>query len=468
MVKNLGLFLILTLLYLILGKICLALALPPGYSAPIWLPTGVMVTSLFFASLEIVVPATLLGSFFVNFALTHSLHPSLWDSLAMSGTTALGSVACVAMSWPFMRLFKIWRRRPGRDEKKILLLLLALGPFCALFSSLCGVFDLLYFGVIEREYFLTNWAHWWVGDSIGILLMLPIGYVLLFPRQKIPWRRGLGLLFPLVIVLLGLTLIFSYSDRTEVQALQDSFSHSADRLTREVNDGLKLDIELMTSLRSFYEGSSVVEEHEFHEFLSGSFKNHPDLEQIIWIPSRESPLYLSFYSHSDADPHFEPLFVKDKIWRKVKDTRVPVVGPQIQNMQLLIFPVSKKNVPLGMLVGVVNTEKMISSAAQRAEMHGYEIQLIDQNTKIANYWRNGNLSEMEKLTREGAIRHNYDFQVLDHVWSLEITTTRSQLLNAAPGPTLLLLFFGLIFVYLICSLQLLLYFRSENAEKETP
>ena len=229
---------------------------------------------------------------------------------------------------------------------------------------------------------------------------------------------------------------------------------------------MKRDTEMMNSLVSFYEGSALVEEHEFHEFLFGSFKSHRNMEQVIWIPSLESPLYRNFYSHSDGDPRFDPLFIKDKIWRKVKDMRTPIIGPQIQNMQLLVFPVSKKNILLGMLVGVINSEKMITTAAQRTEMHSFEIELIDQNTKMSNVWKNGTLSQVEKVTRDGIIRHSYDFQILDHAWTIDVTTTRSQLFSSVPTSTLILLFFGLVFSYLASSLQLLLHFRSGNAEKD--
>jgi integral membrane sensor domain MASE1 len=457
--------------YTALGILCLRMAIPPGFSSPIWLPLGFACASIFIFGPRIAAISTFLGALITNIYHTAALlAPDRMDAALVAISMAMGSTLAVLLASHFVKKFECASRpssQPLYCEKKTISLLFTLGFCCSLVSSIIGTGSLVLFKVVSANFVLISWAHWWVGDGIGIILIAPVG--LMWARYKGP-RPLLKLLkysLPALAALASLTTIFTVSNNILAKSFEFNFHRSSDRLARQIQDDVRHDTDMLMALVGFYKGSDAVEEQEFRDFLNTVFDQNHRMEQIVWIPSGQSPRYKKFYSHTYNLNKLDPLFIKDKIWSNSNVIKNPALGLQLQDRQLMIFPIYKESLFLGLVVGVMNFEKLLASTAQNSDIQNFEIRLQDLATPKSSRWRSNPDVNIEKSLKNGNVLYSYSFPVLDHNWKIDISTTRVDLYRGLPGTMFTNLFFGLVFSFFVMALQLILYLRLKSAENAT-
>src|SRR5260370_29435855 len=76
------------------------------------------------------------------------------------------------------------------DNGRQVLRFLLLPPLCCLTSASLSLSGLWALGVVTATDLPTSWLSWWVGDTLGVLVVLPLMLVLFGePRQL--WRARL-------------------------------------------------------------------------------------------------------------------------------------------------------------------------------------------------------------------------------------------------------------------------------------
>jgi integral membrane sensor domain MASE1 len=170
--RRLLVYLALPLAYIATGRLGLLLAVPPGYATPVFLPAGIAVTATFVAG-AIALPGTFLGSFLLN----------LWIGYLIAGgnhltqiVTALiiaaGSMTQAAIGGAVLRR-TIGYPAPFEKESDILLFFLVAPIFC-LTSATLSLGGLWTLGVVELPELPMNWVMWWLGDTLGVIVALPL------------------------------------------------------------------------------------------------------------------------------------------------------------------------------------------------------------------------------------------------------------------------------------------------------
>ncbi|MGY0489328.1 MASE1 domain-containing protein [Streptomyces sp. WG-D5] len=144
---------------------------------PIWPPTGLAVAALLVFGAW-VLPGIALGSLLVITSLTT---PTLTSLITVTGNTVGPLCACLLLRWAGFRT-DISRLRDGTS-------LVFLGGFGAmLISATTGVAPQLWTGDLDTGEFWAVWLAWWVGDTMGVLLVTPSLLVLRRGARAI--RRG--------------------------------------------------------------------------------------------------------------------------------------------------------------------------------------------------------------------------------------------------------------------------------------
>jgi PAS domain S-box-containing protein len=171
----------LALTYVGAGALGLQFAAPPGYATIVWPPSGLGLAGLILYGQRLW-PGIFVGSIILNAFVgsAFSIEGVNGEALAVAACIAAAStLQAVVASFAIRRSFGM----PIRLHNYADLARFAVisGPVCCTIAALLGVATLLMSGRIGPEALVTNFLHWWFGDTFGVLLFLPIGLLN-------PWR----------------------------------------------------------------------------------------------------------------------------------------------------------------------------------------------------------------------------------------------------------------------------------------
>jgi integral membrane sensor domain MASE1 len=180
------LYAVLPLAYIVSGRLGLVLAVPPGYATVVFLPAGIAVTATVVAG-GTALPGIFLGSFLLNLWIGHLMPKS--TQIAAALVIAAGSMAQAAIGGTALRRMIGYRapfendRAPFENARDILVYLL-LAPLLCLTSATISLGGLWALAAVELRDLPMNWTTWWLGDTLGVLLALPLMLLLAEHSQK--------------------------------------------------------------------------------------------------------------------------------------------------------------------------------------------------------------------------------------------------------------------------------------------
>lgn len=199
--------------YVLTGKLAVLLALPPGYATAIFPPAGIAVGVAF-----VIGRPSLLGIFLGSFAL------NLWVSYStprLIYPPAYIAAALIASASTLQAGIGGWllRRQLGYpcafDRARTINLFLLLTPSICLISATVSVASLLALGLVNSAHAPANWLTWWLGDTMGVLIVLPIVMVAI-GQPRLLWRkRKFVITVPLSIAVAFFVFAFLQAARWE-------------------------------------------------------------------------------------------------------------------------------------------------------------------------------------------------------------------------------------------------------------
>jgi PAS domain S-box-containing protein len=282
---------ILTVLYVLTGKLGLLLAVPPGYATIIWPPSGIALGMLIIGGARLW-PGVFAGSLLLNAYNSGVFAEADWFSaklLAAAGI-ALGSTlqSLVGRALIARLLGLPLRLNTLRD---IFLLLAIGGPLTCVIAASVGVTTLASLGIVQHGDLVANWLAWWSGDLLGVLVFMPL--VLLAPgsRETLKWRDsdvGQLPLAALLLLLMPLGLTF-YLWKASVENNQRHGAAKFETLTIESENALQNRLSsyggALLGAAGFIQGSNEVSRDEWRTYVDtvGVRDNFPGINGIGWI-----------------------------------------------------------------------------------------------------------------------------------------------------------------------------------------
>ena len=171
---------ILALVYLFAGLLGTNLALPPGFSTPVFPASGIALAAVMWRGYRIW-PGILIGSLCMNTWISHSNIPdfSLINFLPVGIGIGLGaSGEALLGAYLFRRLSR--SNNPLDQVKNVLVFLIISGLISSMVSASVGVVSLSLGNLAEWNNFSEPWLTWWLGDAMGIWLFAPL--ILIFTQ----------------------------------------------------------------------------------------------------------------------------------------------------------------------------------------------------------------------------------------------------------------------------------------------
>jgi len=270
--------------YYIVGRLALFLAIPPGYATAVWPAAGVGLVAILVLGYR-VWPGIVIAHFFVNvFTAYDASSPdavlkSLTLPLIIAGGGALQAVYGAALIRRYVGSMIVLQ-----DEKEIAKFLALGGPVSCLISATIGQAALLAWGLISPSDMPFSWFTWWVGDTIGVLVVAPLLLAWLAPPRD-RWRtRRAALTWPTAVALSLAVALYVHISGREQQRIRAEFEGVADALGRSFTSSVGRHLDAVTTLQDLFAGVEPMDRAAFAAFASPLQRRHPGVQALEWAP----------------------------------------------------------------------------------------------------------------------------------------------------------------------------------------
>jgi signal transduction histidine kinase/integral membrane sensor domain MASE1/DNA-binding NarL/FixJ family response regulator len=294
--RLLTLIIILGAVYFVTGKLGISLAVPPGFATIIWPPSGISVATLIVCGFGLW-PGVLLGSLLLN------LHLMMLSSSETLSFLQLATAASIATGSTLQALLGAWigkkvlgnfsQIEPLKNIKKIGILFLLCGPVICVVAPSLSVFALFMNNALAGEQILHNWLTWWMGDTFGVIVFLPLTFLIIHEIIDFhDYRTGKKPISSLAIITVIIPLIstlfaWDYSSTYIYQKNLQQFSNLAEENRKALEYRMESYSHILLGGAGFFSGSQNVSRSEWGAFsdMVDVTRNFPGVSGIGYIES---------------------------------------------------------------------------------------------------------------------------------------------------------------------------------------
>ncbi len=289
MIKLLKINVVALLLYWLLALSTELLAIPPDYATPVWPSAGVAL-GFVIAYGRRVYPGIFLGALLAN--LSTSLMQGItldFGQVLFAASIAVGATLQSALAKYALKQLHVLPHQLVSGASVALFLIMA-GPVSCLLNSINGATMLVLFDIVPAQLWVSNWLVWWVGDSVGALILTPI--VLRFidysKQVEVRWQFFLVSLIFLVLVMVSFFVVRNLEQASRKELLVDKGQQLKTILTFNAN----AIIGVHNALTHFFSASDFVSKQEFDLFSKPLLDRHKAISSVQWIPSGGESTYI--------------------------------------------------------------------------------------------------------------------------------------------------------------------------------
>ena len=165
----------LAIAYAISGMLSTLLAVPPGYASPMFPPAGIAMAAVLIWGWA-TLPWVFLGSLLLNSWIGRGLSQGL-EQIAVAAS-GIGAASVLQAAIGGLALRRAVGYPAALDTGRAVARFLLIPPHCCLVSATLSLGWLFVLGVVGRSEFAASWVAWWIGDTLGVLVVLPLVFVI--------------------------------------------------------------------------------------------------------------------------------------------------------------------------------------------------------------------------------------------------------------------------------------------------
>ena len=271
----------LAVVYALIGIPSLYSAIPPGYTAPVFPAAGLALMSLLLWGRSLWT-GVLLGSLLVQVAAAWQTGVQGWGFLSLLIVPVAATLQALAGRWLITRTIG-WPNRLDNAASVIRLMLLVI-PLSCLACSGISVPLLAMLGVLPRTDTLFNAWNWWLGDTFGCLIMLPL-MLARFGRPRSEWQaRSRALLWPMLLTALTMASLSVLIHHWEALRVQSQFNRDANQIELALRKRLEMQLDVMLALKQLQSSAPVSSTEQWAELTSAWLGRLPGTQSLGWSP----------------------------------------------------------------------------------------------------------------------------------------------------------------------------------------
>jgi signal transduction histidine kinase/sensor domain CHASE-containing protein len=268
--------------YVITGKLGMLLSPGDGYSTAMFPPAGIAMAAVLIYGRSML-PWVFLGALALNSSLTDALSPGmqLWlaSSVGISLFSSLQAAAGVLLLRRLISMPLVFEN--GKEAVHFVLIAL----LSCLISSTLSTALLYTLDLVADADMRFVWLTWWLGDSLGVILMLPMTLLLIGNPQKL-WcsrRRLMGAVIGGGLLLIVI-IVKQVNQWEREEALTEFGLH-----TQQIGDQIKSQFYAQESyvdqLAIIMAGSNKISRSEFDRMAKNALKSFDfSVQAIEWAP----------------------------------------------------------------------------------------------------------------------------------------------------------------------------------------
>jgi PAS domain S-box-containing protein len=295
----------LALAYVVSGALGLLLAVPPGYATAIFPPAGLALAAVFIGGAR-TLPWIFLGSLLLNLYVgTASLHELTAVAAAVAAAIAAASTLQAALGgWALSRLVGY---PAALDNPRDLSRFLLLTPAVCLTAATLSLAAMWLLGAIEPGDRGTSWLTWWIGDTLGVLVVFPLVMVVAGEPRDVWRKRARPVALPMLLFFALFIGIFAKVSTWENDQSLLEFKLLSQRITDRVQDRLSDQQIFLGQLeRAFAAKSDPVTRENFRTLTRDLQQSLPTVQAVEWALRVPKPERAAFEAEQRMElPGFE-------------------------------------------------------------------------------------------------------------------------------------------------------------------
>jgi sensor domain CHASE-containing protein len=253
----------------------------------------------------VTLPWTFLGSLLLNAWIGYSAGHHLDEAcFAAAIVIAAASMGQAALGGSVLRRVVGY---PARlDNSRDLSLFLLLSPLFCLTSATLSLTGLWAIGVVKLPDLVSSWISWWIGDTLGVLLALPLVLVIAGEPRAL-WRgRARTVALPMLLFFALFTAIFIRVNRWEHEEALLEFRLLSQQTIDKIPAGLKDQELFLEQLERSFSGPAALSRTDFRHLVQNLLERFPTIQAVKWAPQILSPQRATFEAAQQGDfPGFE-------------------------------------------------------------------------------------------------------------------------------------------------------------------
>jgi len=411
-------FFLIVAAYLATGEPALLLAEFSGYATPVFPPAGIAMAFCFAAGFE-TLPAIFIGAFLLNF----------WIGFSKTyhfGSVEIASGLCLAIASTLQAGIGGWalRRFVGYpaplDKIADHARFLAITPLACLTSASLSTLALYWLGALSASEARTVWVAWWLGDTLGVMMVFPLVMTAFGEPRRLWKKRALTVALPMSVAFVLFILVFLQTNKWETEETLSVFRYTSQKAEEVIETSLNGRGALVEAVRALMTGNDEITRKEFSRFSKDILSRYPTILALAWAPGISKHYPVAFLEPSTAGgfPNLDsnPLW-KEALLKAVSTGRLVATAPTGKNDQVLFMLGVREGRYTGVVFAVIKMDVLLSGRVLATNGAIYA-RLVDLDSGLPLY---------DTFPRNAKVLSRNDFEFGSRKYAFETAPTEAYL-----------------------------------------